>query len=105
MRQNQMMLIGDLVDHVVDRGTADAFDHMFLFAMKPPSKIRYPVVEGDRVDDQRISLPMGNRVAIERGIGIFRMRTSIGVDDAKIHRVFDEDYQPSRSLNQLHGPR
>src|SRR5260370_14676248 len=81
---------------------------MLLIARIPsgtgwPGDIPEPFVNGDDVHDQRVSLPMGSRVAVERRVGIFGMRASIEVDHANVERIFVQNAQPTRRLNQLHG--
>src|SRR5580700_5544999 len=60
LSENHGIVDGGLVDNVVLRGSGDALDYVFVFAMKPPSEIRDASVEGDRIDDQRIFVPMRN---------------------------------------------
>src|SRR5260370_32126211 len=60
-------------------------------------------VNGYDVQAHRVSLPMGSRVSVERRVGIFGMRASIEVDHANVERIFVQNGQPTRGLNQLHG--
>src|SRR2546426_10160416 len=99
--QHDGVLNGDLVGEVVLRGASDALDHMHLVTRPPPSSRTrnhpHPFINANHVDDQGISLPMSGRVAIESGIRIFVMRTSITVYQTNVHGVFKHLPQlPSR---------
>src|ERR1700674_4351795 len=84
-RQHLGVFDRDLVDQVVHRRTAEAFDDVLLIAMEPPGEvIPGPFIYRDYVDDQRISLPMADPFAVERGIWVFAMRTPIGGHHAKV---------------------
>ena len=77
-----------ILSEIVFRCTRNALDNMLLIAGKPSSSPcsgnSHPCIQSDHVDDQRISLPASNRVAIERGIRVFGMRMPIHVDHANV---------------------
>ena len=60
-------------------------------------------VEADRVDDERVAFPLRRRVAVKQRVGILRMRTSVGADDAEVVEHFDQLHEQSRCLNELDG--
>jgi hypothetical protein len=48
----------------------------------PLLAIPHPFIDCERVDDQRISLPVANLFPVEGGNGTFAMRAPIGGDSA-----------------------
>src|ERR1700681_3592336 len=83
---------------------------MLLIAVKPRVRvprsphrdISHPRIDSDGVHDQRISLPMGNGIAVESDIRIFGMRTPIRRYHSNGLREFTQNPQPSRLLDQFH---
>src|SRR6202011_566788 len=60
------------------------------------------VLEANRVDDQCVSLPPANRMAVVRGIRILGMLPSICVDLAQYSIIFYVYDHPARELKKLH---
>src|ERR1700727_1178403 len=80
---------------------------MLLVAMQPSRspKVRNPIIDRNRVNNQRIAVPVSRRISIERWIWIFRMGACVGRYNAIVQRVFVEDSDQPRCLNNLYGPR
>src|SRR5437899_1150052 len=61
----------DLVDQVIERRAGDAFDDVFLVAVELPLlPVPDPLVNGDGVNHQRISLEMSHGFAVDLGIRV-----------------------------------
>src|SRR5665213_1457783 len=89
--QHLRVFDGHLVSKIVERRPRVAFDHIFLFAMKPPVRaIPYSLINGDGVDDQRISLPMAPLFTVERGIRFCGMWAPVCRDHAIVLICVDE---------------
>ena len=103
LRQHLRIVDRDLHDEVVLRRTRNALDDAQLVAVKPRAGIvdERPLVEPDRIDDERVALPAGGTVAVKQRLRILGVRASIGVDDAEVVEHFDELHQQSWRLNEL----
>src|SRR6267154_2631774 len=78
---------------------------MLLITVKPSAPISGSLLDSNRVDDKRISLPMSDRVAIEGGVGIFRVGTTIRMYHPEIHGILDHHHDAVPRSDDLHRPR
>src|SRR5579871_4313044 len=81
-----------LVNEVVHRGPAEALDDVFLIAVDEiplfPQEGLASFVEPNDVDDECLSFPMADGVAVVRRIGVFLVGTAIERYHAKVVVVF-----------------
>src|SRR5688572_3567403 len=101
----------DLVVQVVLRGSAEALDDALLRAVGPGVRVSrsphrdvpHPGIDRNRIDNQRISLPMPPRVPIEADIGIPGMWTPIGRYPANGLGELSQNPYHARQVNNLYG--
>src|SRR5467141_1795412 len=75
-----------------------------LFAARIPREIGpHVVVETNRFDNERVSLPPANRVPQPTGVWIFGKWPPVGPDGAPNVELLEEHEHPARNLNDLHG--
>src|SRR4029453_11664495 len=71
--------------------------------MGMPSQIeRCSIIETRGDDDERVSLPMPNRVAHPGWVGIFRERAAVGENLSKNSLILIKDHDEIRCLNDFH---
>ena len=106
-RKRLGILNRDLIHQVIHRGAAKVLDHMLLIAVNEFPLLSHEgpasLVQSDNVNDERISFPVANRIAVVRGIRIFLMWASIDGYHAKVVVEFLQLYQQSGSLHELRG--
>src|SRR5882672_6872795 len=81
-----------------------ALGQVHLFAARIPREVGpHFVVETNRFDNERVSLPPANRVPQPTGVGIFGKRPPVGPDGPPNVQFLEEHEHPARNLNDLHG--
>src|SRR5258707_939155 len=70
-----------------------------------PRQLERPAPEVRRVDDERVVLPLANRIAVVRGLDVGLVRTAVDRDDARDAHELGDHHEPFRVLNPLHGIR
>ena len=84
----------------------EAFFDPHVFGMAVPAGVEpAPVVESDRVDDQRVAFPSPDRIAQPRSHGIDRKLPSVRVDLAVNGLHFIQEQEFAWCLDDLEGLR
>src|ERR1700680_1958367 len=82
--------------------TTKALDHVKSFAVRKALHVQPSlVVETDRVDDQRIAIPVADRISHPGWTKILRVLPAIGVDLSNEMVVLEQHQNSSARLNDL----
>src|SRR5438477_2120770 len=64
--------------HASNRRTMEALDHAQRFGARQPAHVEPRLsILADRLDDERVAVPLADRVALPRRLRIFRQRTAV----------------------------
>jgi hypothetical protein len=79
-----------------------ALDQMQLIAVLMAGGIEpSAIVQADRIDDQRVAIPVADGISEPGGVQIFGMAAAIGVDDSEGALILEEDSHHRRRLHDL----
>src|SRR5579863_8525240 len=86
-------------------GTRPAFDNMHSIAVRmrvvvDPAQL---VLESDRVDDQRVALPLANPVSKKGGLDVLRVSAAVEGNGAERPHQLVKKYDTIGILNNLKG--